>query len=95
VSESEQILDLQRRLALVERGLGQLFEHLDLAPGDSAASEGGLWGGKDESGAPDPAADPEIQDLVAKGNKVQAIKRYRQLTGLGLAEAKDAIDAIG
>jgi ribosomal protein L7/L12 len=37
-------------------------------------------------------ADPEIQDLVAKGNEVQAIKRYRELTGLGLKEAKDAID---
>jgi ribosomal protein L7/L12 len=36
----------------------------------------------------------EIQDLVAKGNEVVAIKRYRELTGLGLKEAKAAIDRL-
>jgi ribosomal protein L7/L12 len=27
-----------------------------------------------------------------EGNEIQAIKRYRELTGLGLGEAKEAIE---
>ena len=41
-----------------------------------------------------PAGDPEIQQLLLQGNKIGAIKRYRELTGAGLAEAKDAIDRL-
>jgi ribosomal protein L7/L12 len=33
----------------------------------------------------------EIKQLLAKGNEIQAIKRYRKLSGLGPAEAKEAI----
>lgn len=28
------------------------------------------------------------------GNKIEAIKAYREITGVGLAEAKDAVDSI-
>ncbi len=38
--------------------------------------------------------DAELQALMAAGNKINAIKRYRELTGVGLKEAKDAIDRI-
>jgi ribosomal protein L7/L12 len=85
-----ELLEIKQRLALIETRLQQIFEHLDIAPRESAG--GGWWGGGEEGGALDPAADPEIQDLLAKGNEIQAVKRYRELTGLGLAEAKDAID---
>ncbi len=84
-----ELLEIKQRLALIETRLQQLFEHLDIAPRESAG--GGWWGGE-EGEALDPATDPEIQDLLAKGNEIQAIKRYRELTGLGLAEAKEAID---
>lgn len=33
-----------------------------------------------------------LQDALAKGNKILAIKEYRKLTGHGLKEAKDAVD---
>jgi ribosomal protein L7/L12 len=36
----------------------------------------------------------EVVDLAQSGNKIQAIKRYRELTGVGLAEAKDVVDGI-
>jgi ribosomal protein L7/L12 len=42
-------------------------------------------------------ADPdlaEIAALLARGNKIEAIKRVRQLTGLGLKEAKDYVESI-
>ncbi len=40
----------------------------------------------------DPALSPQIQDALRRGNKIEAIKLYRELTGVGLAEAKSAID---
>ena len=73
----QQLLEIQQRLALVESRLEQLFEHLDLKP------QGGDEG--------DAAQDPEIQDLLVKGNEAQAVKRYRELTGAGIAEAQSAI----
>lgn len=38
--------------------------------------------------------DAAIQSALRAGNKIEAIKRYREKTGLGLKEAKDAIDAM-
>ncbi len=50
-------------------------------------------GGAGEEGDPlDPLSDDEIQDLLVEGNEIQAIKRYRELTGLGLGETKEAIE---
>ncbi|MEA2124171.1 MAG: hypothetical protein QOI80_953 [Solirubrobacteraceae bacterium] len=45
---------------------------------------------------PPPAAgsDPEISRLLAEDNMIGAIKRYRELTGAGLAEAKQAVERI-
>jgi len=35
----------------------------------------------------------DIRDLMRSGRKIEAIKRYRELTGAGLKEAKDAVEA--
>lgn len=43
----------------------------------------------------DPTADPEIRSLVQSGQLIEAIKQYRILTGVGLKEAKDAIEGLG
>ena len=40
----------------------------------------------------DPALAPQVQDALRRGNKIEAIKIYRELTGVGLAEAKQVID---
>lgn len=77
MAADRQLLELQQRLALVESRLEQLFEHLDLKP---------------QGGEADPTQDPEIQDLLVKGNEAQAVKRYRELTGAGIAEAQSAIE---
>ncbi len=34
----------------------------------------------------------DIRDLIAAGRTIEAIKEYRERTGVGLAEAKQAID---
>jgi len=47
---------------------------------------------------PGPAAgtglDQELTRLVAEGKKIEAIKRYREATSVGLAEAKTYVDQL-
>ncbi len=38
--------------------------------------------------------DPEVHELLARGLKINAIKRVRELTGVGLKEAKDLVDGL-
>jgi ribosomal protein L7/L12 len=42
----------------------------------------------------DPNLDPELQAFVVGGRKIEAIKRYRELTGAGLKDAKEAVEAL-
>lgn len=42
----------------------------------------------------DDAFEDEIRQLLASGNKIEAIKRYREETGTDLAEAKAAVEAM-
>ena len=43
---------------------------------------------------PVPDAAEEIVALVRSGNKIEAIRRYRAATGVGLKEAKDYVDQL-
>ena len=36
----------------------------------------------------------ELKTLLAEGKRIQAIKKYRMVTGLGLKEAKEYIDNL-
>lgn len=36
--------------------------------------------------------DPKIVELLRKGNKIEAIKVYREVNDVGLAEAKQAVE---
>ena len=84
---------LDARIRALEAQVAQLMSHLGLvAPVGPPPG----WGAP---GAPmaAPGAVGIPQDVVAlarSGNKIEAIKRYREITGVGLREAKDAIDAI-
>jgi large subunit ribosomal protein L7/L12 len=42
----------------------------------------------------DRAFEEEVAMLLEQGQKIEAIKRYRERTGVGLKEAKDAVEAI-
>jgi hypothetical protein len=48
-------------------------------------------------GQPDPGPRPtweaEARSLAARGNKIEAIKLMREMTGLGLKEAKDLVES--
>jgi len=79
-SLQQHVAAMEERLALIEAQLEQLFDHLDLKPRGAAGGE------------IDPASDPEIQDLLAKGNALQAAKRYQERTGVSLEQAQQVID---
>ncbi len=60
---------------------------------------GAKLGGKQPSLSPEQidwsaVNDDRIQVALDRGNKIEAIKVYRELTGLGLKEAKDAIEYL-
>jgi len=55
------------------------------APAAAAAAAAAAWPGG-------PVLPPEFYALVRQNRKIQAIKMYRQLTGVGLKEAKDFVD---
>jgi hypothetical protein len=38
--------------------------------------------------------DPRILEYLKKGNKIEAIKIYREIHNVGLAEAKNAVEGI-
>lgn len=39
-------------------------------------------------------ADPQLLSLLAQKQLIPAIKRYRELTGAGLKESKDAVESL-
>lgn len=72
---------LERRLDRLERKVDLLLQHLDVP-------QPGLDLG------PDIAVDQDVVALARAGRKIEAIKRYREITGVGLKEAKDAVERI-
>jgi hypothetical protein len=40
------------------------------------------------------SAPPEVLELVRAGDRMGAIRKYRELTGAGMAEAQEAIAAL-
>ena len=56
---------------------------------------GSMLGEAPRFGGPASAAvDPEVQQLLIDGRKIEAIKVVRGRTGMGLKEAKDYVDAL-
>jgi len=43
---------------------------------------------------PNQGLDKQISDLVRSGRKIEAIKLYREQTGVGLKEAKDYVERL-
>jgi ribosomal protein L7/L12 len=76
VTETE-IQQLRSRVNELEDRLKFLYRRLDIEYANPAL---------------DPAMSSQIQEALRNGNKIEAIKLYREMTGVGLAEAKQAID---
>ncbi|HEU0294800.1 MAG TPA: ribosomal protein L7/L12 [Anaerolineales bacterium] len=76
VTETE-VQQLRSRVNELEDRLKYLYRRLNIEYADLSS---------------DPVLSPQIQEALRRGNKIEAIKIYRELTGVGLAEAKDVID---
>ena len=68
------------RVVRLERQVDFLFRRLGINPDLALAQDDEL-----------PAA---LYDAIGRGKLIEAIKIYREATGVGLKEAKDAVDAI-
>ena len=76
VTEND-IIALKARIAELEDRLKFIYRHLNIDFLDNNS---------------DPVSSPQIQAALREGNKIAAIKIYREMTGVGLAEAKQVID---
>ena len=92
-------LETAQRIERLEYVVGVLCRHLDLDPDlllgapPAAAVTDAVPPGYPAAARPGaPALPEEFFALLRKGKKIQAIKMYRELTGVGLKEAKDFVD---
>jgi ribosomal protein L7/L12 len=69
---------LRRRVERLERLVARLMDEAGLEP-DEALDSG---------------PSPEIVDLIRRGEKLEAIKLYREKTGVGLKEAKAFVESL-
>jgi ribosomal protein L7/L12 len=71
---------LRERLRVLEAQVAHLYGHLGVDPG----------------AVPPPSTemDPDVVQLINSGKKINAIKLYRERTGLGLKEAHNAVEAF-
>lgn len=53
-----------------------------------------VWIEMSENKTLPPQVTQQIMDLLAKNNKIEAVKVFRQATGLGLREALDAVNGV-
>jgi large subunit ribosomal protein L7/L12 len=74
------LAQLEARMRQMEATIQALCTHLDIDPAEFIPAE-----------SPETMATP-IRAALLAGNKIQAIKLYREYYGVGLKEAKDAID---
>ncbi len=80
-SDSERILILARAVKKLERKVDFILSEMNLVYDD--------FGDEDDLFDLD-----EVRAALISGNKIEAIKLYRLQTGLGLKEAKDAVDEM-
>ena len=81
-SDQEKIEELQRQVRRQGELIDVLYQRLGIGQLDAAGI---------------PTSDdsyPEVVDAIRAGNLIQAIKSYRERTGVGLKEAKDAVEAL-
>ncbi len=67
------------RITMLERKVNFLIKHLGLEAELEAAA---------------PVGFEDVAALVRRGDKIGAIKLYREKTGVGLADAKKAVDEM-
>ncbi|MFC7303833.1 ribosomal protein L7/L12 [Streptomyces monticola] len=75
---------IERKIERADRRVARVERKLDAVMAHLGISE------------PDPLGTElsRVTDLLDRGRKIEAIKVYREVTGAGLKEAKDAVDRV-
>lgn len=81
-SDSGSDAELRSQLDRIESMLRAIMNHLDVSFEETRGD------GVSES------LSESVRRLVRQGKKIEAIKLYREATGLGLAEAKTAVERL-
>ena len=59
-----------------------------------AYADGSAYTDADNNPSHSTQASPEVLELIRQGRKIDAVKLYREQSGGGLKEAKDAVDIL-
>lgn len=73
-----EITELKQRVTKLESQMVFLLRNLGVAYPDVPAG----------------TASPEVMELLRRGQKIEAIKRFREETGAGLKDAKEFIESL-
>jgi len=94
MADIKKIIDELKKLTIVE--LNDLVKEMETEFGVSAAAPVAVAGGAGPAAA---AADEQTEFAVvlkdAGASKINVIKAVRELTGLGLVEAKNLVESLG
>lgn len=74
----QEILELRRRVEKLERQMMFVLQQQDIEYRDTLNQTAPL----------------EVVELLRQGRKLQAIKVYREATGVGLKQAKDYVESL-
>ena len=93
---TDELLDVFKEMTLIE--LSEFVKQFEETFDVTAAAPAAVAAGAPAAGGAAPEAEPEKDefDVVLEsdgGKKIQVIKVVRELTGLGLKEAKDTVEA--
>jgi ribosomal protein L7/L12 len=91
LTQGNKIAAIKRVRELAGLGLKEAKDYVEAMPAAGSLPALPSGGSAQTAGAGDLA---EVHTLAQQGRKIEAIKRYRQLTGVGLKEAKDYVDRL-
>jgi ribosomal protein L7/L12 len=99
--EARQLLATGNAIAAIKRvreltglGLKEAKDYVDALQRGSALPVLPATAASDAPTASAPQLDQEARGLLARGRKIEAIKRVREVTGWGLKEAKDYVERL-
>lgn len=90
MADLEKLVDELSKLTVMEAA--ELSKKLEETWGVSAAAPVVMAGGAAAGGAAEEKSEFDVVLVSAGGNKIAVIKEVREITGLGLKDAKDLVD---
>jgi ribosomal protein L7/L12 len=95
-NNEKRLTRLEQQADRLERKVDLILEHLGIdASAATPIRPGAIAGDPARTGADGAfGLPPGVSDLLLQGRKINAIKLYREATGVGLKDAKDAVERV-